>query len=492
MAEPLVTVRGLTATAGEAVLVRDIGFAVPAGRIVTLFGPSGAGKTTVAAAVAGVVPPGVAVAGEIRYGAGVRVGYLPQHAAATLNPARRIGAALGELVALHHPEARDRRARRAAIAAVLATAAFELGPGELDTLVRRFPFEFSGGERARLALAQVLAARPRLLVVDEPTVGLDTVARRALVRSLERLRAEGSSVLLVTHDPFVARVGDETVYVDAAQPERAGEGSPGPEVPGRPVPGPAVLRLAAVSVVRGRVPVLREVELAVRSGELLGVVGVSGAGKSTLARCVAGLVPARCGAVLVDGERMPALRRRDRRQIAAVQYVWQESAGSFDPRRVVLDQVADTGIRLRGLSRAAARTAAEGLLAELGLTGEQVRRHPAGLSGGQLQRAALARALLAEPRVLLCDEITTALDAPTAARILDHVDAYRRRTGAAVLVIGHDLRTQLARADRVAVVDRGRLTAIGTPDDVRATGTLAHLLAAEEQPAVPPAETPPR
>ncbi|WP_280499849.1 ATP-binding cassette domain-containing protein, partial [Nocardia farcinica] len=143
------------------------------------------------------------------------------------------------------------------------------------------------------------------------------------------------------------------------------------------------------------------------------------------------------------------------------------------------------GARGGGPPRHAARAEAADTLADLGLAPEQLLRRPAGLSGGQLQRAALARALLARPRVLLCDEITTALDEPTAARIHRHLDAYRRRTGAAIVAIGHDLPGQLDRADRVALVDAGRLVDLGPPARLLAqprTPLLADLLAAESPP----------
>lgn len=526
----VISVRGLTVRAGADVLVEDIGFDVAAGRIVTLFGASGAGKTTIAAALAGVDRPGVTVTGEIRRDA--RVGYLPQNAAATLNPARRIGAALGELVGLRHSRAGTWRQRRAErdylVRQALSSAAFELNDVSSAGVLRKFPHEFSGGERARLALAQVLACEPEVLVVDEPTVGLDSLARTNLLAGLNGLRCAGKAIVLVTHDPLVVdQLSDRVLHIRAGRlagvEERvssvggddvsslAGErvsihsggnasvlmrkGTTG--VAGESVSG-GVREMASVlageegsgcveagvvdGVSEGRVvlevrdvvvrlrgsAVLREVGLVLREGELVAMIGVSGAGKTTVARCIAGLTATERGAVLLDGVPMPLLGRRTRAQIGAVQYVWQESASSFDPRRTVVDQVAATAVRLRGLDRPTARAAALDMLEDLGIAAAQALRHPAALSGGQLQRASLARALQARPRVLVCDEITTALDRPLAARILDYVDDYRRSTGAAVLSIGHDLRSQLGRADRVALVDGGRIAAFGTPDELAA------------------------
>ncbi|WP_194289671.1 ABC transporter ATP-binding protein [Nocardia macrotermitis] len=452
--------------------MEDIDLEVRAGEILTLFGPSGAGKTTIACVLAGIDRPEVAVSGEIRRGNSTRIGFLPQYAAATLNPARRIGAALGELVGLHHarPERRrDRRAlRRELVAQALSAAGFQDDAG--DRITRRFPHEFSGGERARLALAQVLACEPDVVVVDEPTVGLDPIARAALLSGLVALRRSGKAVVLVTHDRLaVAQISDRTVF---ARRGRLVEDEPAdPPASARPARSPVgepVLRVRNVSVTLRNSAILHEIDLDLRRGELVGMIGASGAGKTTIARCVAGLVGPSAGSIELDGDPIPVLRKRSRAQIAAVQYVWQESAASFEPRRTVLDQVAATAVRLRGLDWAAAREQAAETLHNLEITADQAARHPTALSGGQLQRAALARALLAHPRVLICDEITTALDHPLAQRILTHLDRIRHNTGTAVLLITHDPATHLNRADRLTMVSNGRILATGTPQDLLA------------------------
>ncbi|WP_280489418.1 ABC transporter ATP-binding protein [Nocardia carnea] len=470
MADALISVRNLSARAGTSTVLRAIDFDLGPGQILTLFGPSGAGKTTLAAAVAGVDRPGIDVSGAIRRAPALRIGYLPQYAAGTLNPARRIGAALGELVTLQHRRAGGGRLRAATrrdrVTRMLATVA--IGTGDRDGVLGKYPFEFSGGERARLALAQVLVCEPHVLVVDEPTVGLDSLARSALLTALRDLRYAGKSVLLVTHDPHVVeQLSDRTLFVSGGRlvepepdPGPAPAGLAGPRRETRSAPA---LRVRGLAAGPRRTPILRDIDLDLYPGEMLGLIGVSGAGKSTLARCIAGLARPVAGDIRADGESLPVLRRRTRYQIAHIQYVWQESAASFDPHRDVLDQVSATGIRLRGMSRTQARSAATTLLADLGIDEAQAARLPAGLSGGQLQRAALARALLARPRILLCDEVTTALDKPTAGLILDHLDDYRRATDAAVLWIGHDLRSQFDRADRIAVLDGGRITDIGPP-----------------------------
>jgi peptide/nickel transport system ATP-binding protein len=211
-----------------------------------------------------------------------------------------------------------------------------------------------------------------------------------------------------------------------------------------------------------RTVVLRAPHLALRPGECLAVVGRSGSGKTTLARCLAGLHSAHDGEILLDGTPLPrSLRHRSRTQLAAVQYVFQDARAAFDEYRPVLDQVARTAIRLRGAHATAAREEALATLTGLGLSPRTAGRLPGELSGGELQRAALARALLARPRVLVCDEITSGLDTVTRRGILDVLAGLLRdRDDLALVLITHDLDTARL-ADRIAVLDAGDLVEQG-------------------------------
>ncbi|MEU3767512.1 ATP-binding cassette domain-containing protein [Amycolatopsis keratiniphila] len=424
-------ITGLSAHAGETVLLDDVSLSLAPGRTLVVLGASGAGKTTLGLAATGRARPGITLSGSVRTaGAGV-VGHLPQQPSSVLDPVRRCGPVLAELAALHH---RGRAARLAAARTALAEAGLE------PELWRRFPHQLSGGQQQRMALATTLVTRPRLLVLDEPTSGLDEANRAVLTARLAELSRSGTALLVLTHDLTLARAldGDVAELRDhrllpcEAVPGHARLDEPAPASPTSPV-----LVVRGLTVRAGRTPLIEDVDLELAAGSRTMLTGVSGAGKTTLGRALAGLTPPTAGTIEVDGVRLPRLaRRRDRAQLRAVQYVHQDSRASFDEFRGVLGQVADTARLLRGLGREEARLEATEILDALGV--DPADRRPGLLSGGQLQRCAVARALLARPRVLVCDEPTSALDAANRARLWEFVTAAALRHGIALLVISHD------------------------------------------------------
>ncbi|QIP83301.1 ABC transporter ATP-binding protein [Streptomyces sp. Tu 2975] len=483
---PVVTVRGLTARAGAAVLLDAVDFDLYEGQVTSLVGPSGSGKTTAALALLGEAGPGVRLEGRVEAGsvtvvdedgitgeaAGLRgrvVAYMPQHPGSTLNPARRTGAVLAELARLHHSPGPT--------PVTDALEAAQLPTGR-DT-ERRFPHQFSGGQRQRVALAQTLVCRPRVLILDEPSTGLDTVTRMRLAGELAELARTGLAILLLSHDHDLVRaLADHVVVLHHGRVTASGDAADtlpvrGPLTAARHVPHatgePPVLdvqQLAAHLHTRGRGPVLHGVDLQLAAGACVGVAGLSGSGKTTLARCVAGLHERHRGRILLDGRPLPFLRRRTAEQKQRVQYVWQEVRSSFDERRPVVEQVARTVVRLRGRGAGEARREALELLDRLGLDADTVERRPGGLSGGELQRAALARAVLAAPDVLICDEITTALDDHATRAVLRELSRLREEHGTALLWVSHDLELLAAVAHHIVVIDGGHVIESGTPDQV--------------------------
>ncbi|GAA5039990.1 peptide/nickel transport system ATP-binding protein [Thermocatellispora tengchongensis] len=455
---------------GGAPTVDGVGFTLDSGEVLGLMGRSGSGKTTTALTLLGHIRPGlrlregsVRVAGldpfapaDVRRLRGRVVSFLGQDPAAALNPARRIGGQIREAVRLRAASAGPDQVDRLLDAVRL--------PAGRDFL-RRFPHQISGGQARRVAFAIALAGAPELLILDEPTAGLDTVLARE-TRDLLRELAEGRGVVLVSHDEHLVRAlaADRVLVLDAGRPvsapPRAARVTPSPP-PGPPSEGPAALRAERLSAAHDRRPVLREVSLAVGRGECVAVVGPSGSGKTTLARCLVGLHRPAGGEISLEGTRLaPDVRRRTPDQRRAVQLVAQDSMGALNPRETVTAALTRP-LRARGLPR----TRVPGLVAELlgrvHLPASLADRRPPALSGGERQRVNLARALACAPRVLVCDEVTSALDAEIGEAVLGLLDELRRDLGLGVVLITHDLAAVARSASRVLVVHEGEIVERG-------------------------------
>ncbi|WP_215451958.1 ABC transporter ATP-binding protein [Streptomyces sp. ATCC 21386] len=531
--DPLAELTELRVEVGGRAIVDGVSLRVPPGRVTALVGASGSGKTTTGLALLGEFPVGAHVTGEVRRaaagfgaadgsgGAEGLVGYVPQHPAAVLNPARRISALLTDIArprVRHLPRGLRREAARAQVLQALADARLP----DAETLLRRHPHQLSGGQQQRVVLAQALLLGARIIVADEPTTGQDALTKGLVVEQLATLAARGIAVVLLSHDLDVVRsLADEVHVMRAGRVVESGPTqrvwsaprhewtrrllaarTPLPARTAAAAPGDrAVLRVRDLVArhrdgTRGAAVTVRAPELDLRAGELLAVVGRSGSGKTTLARCLAGLHRDHGGEVLLDGTPLPrSLRDRTRGQLAAVQYVFQDARAAFDEHRPVVRQVARTAVRLRGVDPVTAETEAQATLTRLGLLPELARRLPTRLSGGELQRAALARALLAHPRVLICDEITSGLDTVSRRGILDVLtglldttgDAGTAPAGPALVLITHDLDTASV-ADRIAVMDAGDIVEQGPARRLLTAprhAFTASLVAAVARPRVP-------
>ncbi|TMR21725.1 ABC transporter ATP-binding protein [Nonomuraea turkmeniaca] len=478
----MLRVSGLRAETDGHVLVDDVSFELAAGEVLALVGASGSGKTTTGLALLSEHAPGVRVTGEVRLSGGTAA-YVPQHPSTVLNPVRRVGSVLREVARLQTgpaasgQAAHGRRQRaRAGDERVVEAARRARLPVEL---LGRYPHQLSGGQQQRVVLAQALLLDPALIVADEPTTGQDGLVRAEVIEEFRRLRAQGIALVLLSHDLAMVRaLADKVAVMHAGRIVESGPATSVLDIPRhdytrrllaarpqpRAAPGagdvPALEVRDLVAAHRGGAPVLTGVSLTVTAGECLAVVGRSGSGKTTLARCVAGLHRPASGTIALDGRVLPrhlARRARD------VQYVFQDARASFDPYRAVSAQVARTAVRLRGATPAEAAVEAGKVLERVGLDEHTTGRRPSALSGGELQRAALARALLAGPRVLVCDEITSGLDALVQAAVLDLLDELRRDLGLTLLLISHDMHVVARLADRVATLGGGRLIVEETP-----------------------------
>ncbi|MFF5361891.1 ABC transporter ATP-binding protein [Streptomyces scabiei] len=472
---PAVRVRDLTVTAPDGRhLLSEASLTARPGRLVALTGPSGAGKTTLLRALTGLLPPGttrtaghVDVLGhdvfaltdrELRTLRGTRLAYVGQDPGSGLNPRMRVRTLVRELAADRDPKA---------VAALLA----EVRLPDDGRLAGRRPGALSGGQQRRVALARALARRPDLLLLDEPTAGLHPELRDEIAELLRHLAREHHlAVVLSCHDPAVVeRVADDIVELGT----RPRPPSPVPVLtprtaPAPPLPGaPPALDVRNLHVSFRGTPALTGVDLTVAPGTAVGIVGVSGSGKTTLVRTVVGLQRSISGTIRLSGTALSTgLRGRTRAQRRGLQLVTQNPLGALNPSRRVGDAVGrPLRLHRRCPSGESAQRVAH-LLEQVGLPPAFADRYPHELSGGQRQRVAVARALAAEPDVLICDEVTSALDTETGHALMDLLTDLRERNGTTLVLISHDLSLIADRTSTVTVLEAGRAVESGPTAEV--------------------------
>lgn len=451
------------------------------GEVLALTGPSGAGKTTVLRAVLGDLPGGLArVRGRVEWDAAEiqatrpwrrrHVGVVSQDPRASLHPLLCAGSAVAETLRPLRL-GRAERARRAWD----SLESVGLDPAEISG---RRPHQLSGGQAQRVVLARALVGDPQLLVLDEPGSALDQRSLDIALEQVRRRRDDGRTVtIMVSHDAdLVADLADQVVWLGPRPSREPGIRAARVPVSARGKPVLEVRELALAQPGRSA-PLLREVDLALRTGELVALLGPSGCGKTTLLRALAGLHPVDSGLATMRGEPLPwSARSRSveaRRELALV---GQSPIDELNPARRVAAALLRPLRVLRGMKGEAAEAEAVRLLASVGLPADLMRRFPVELSGGQRQRVALARALAGSPAVLLADEVTSALDADTAAAIMDLLQKLRDALSLTILLATHDM-TVAARSDRVLTFVDGtlQLEQTGSPgasetDDQRTEG----------------------
>ncbi|MER6069828.1 ABC transporter ATP-binding protein [Streptomyces sp. NPDC001817] len=491
----LVEVTDLSVEFGSLRAVDSLSFSLAEGAALALVGESGSGKSTVAGALLGLhrgtgarVTGSVRVAGtdvqaaadeELRRLRGAKAAMVFQDPLSSLDPYYAIGDQIAEV---HRVHARvSRRAARARAVEVLE----RVGIADAVRRSRSRPHEFSGGMRQRALIAMALACEPDLLIADEPTTALDVTVQAQILDLLHTLREEtGMGLLLVTHDVGVAAESVDDILV--MRHGRVVEHGPAATVLAAPaeaytrqlldaVPRVDTRRTASRTsdeVVLEATGVRREfgrgkrafaavddVSLTVRRGETLGVVGESGSGKTTLGRMLVGLLEPTAGAIRYAGRPHTGVN-------PAVQMVFQDPVSSLNPRRSVGESIADP-LRARGeQDEERIRGRVTELLERVGLERAHYDRYPHEFSGGQRQRIGIARALAADPRVIVCDEPVSALDVTTQAQVVELLGELQRELGLALVFIAHDLAVVRQVSDRVAVMRRGRVVEYGPADEV--------------------------
>ena len=581
--------------ASGAAIIEDVSLDLRPGEILGLVGESGSGKTTTALSLFGYRERGVRAAqGDIeisgqplaseqafRGARGRLVSYVPQNPGQSLNPSLRVAAAIEDMLRAHQAQPGG----QPGAAGLLDRVGLPSGP----EFGRRYPHQLSGGQQQRVCIAVALASGPDVVVLDEPTTGLDVITQDRILAELLRLRDEQQvAMLYITHDlavvsqianriavMYAGRIVEQGTVDEilrrprhpythgllASTPDHlrpralqpmpgtvaaVGERPPGcafaprcaqrvarcetelppleqtgaghlarcfewratPPLPADPAPpvltptaltpaaltpaalapasragrgepaGPETLPAAdgAAAVVleatglraeyRSRhhtVVAARDVSFRLARGGCVALVGESGSGKTTIARVIAGLHPLAGGELRLDGAALPAdARRRPRSQRRRIQIVFQNPAEALNPRHTVASAIARPARVLRGLSRAGAEAEVSRLLAAVRLPPQTARRYPGELSGGECQRVAIARALAGQPEILVCDEITSALDVSVQAVVLELLRDLRARLGISVLFITHDLGVVAAVAEQVLVLHDGAICETGT------------------------------
>lgn len=562
-----VTGLGVGLGATRPMVVNDISFSVRAGEVLGLVGESGSGKTTVALALSAYARRGLSIrSGEVRLDGtdllrlgpdelrekrGAAIAYVPQDPSAALNPALRIGTQLKEALTVHKRVTDDPEAR---VLEVLEEV--RLKPAQ--QMLRRYPHQLSGGQQQRVALAMAFACRPSLIVLDEPTTGLDVSTQRHVLETVRNLcRSYRVAAVYVSHDlavvsQLVSQVavmyaglivelgstsdvlfdpvhpytrgllqalpsieGTETltgIPGHAPRPQRGSQGcafaprcqyavnkcevEPPPSVsvsgrvvrchrtadlaleartpPKYPLQAAArqakatgLLSICGLSASYGSTPVLSDIELDVQLESCLAVVGESGSGKTTLARCIVGMHERWNGTITYDGVPLaPAARNRPRSVLKQIQYVFQNPYTSLNPRKTInqiLSQPLDHYFRLSSPERY--RRVAQ-VLEDVSLGPDYLCRYPDELSGGERQRVAVARALIAEPDLLVCDEVTSALDVSVQAVIIELLRTLQREHRLGMIFITHNVALVRSIAQSAIVLHSGRIVETGTVDEI--------------------------
>ncbi len=495
----------------EVPIVKGVTFDLFKGQVVALIGESGSGKTTISLASLSYTKPGLEfTGGEVRLNGedvltaspqrqreirGASVAYLAQSAAATFNPAITIGEQVTESAVLHGLLGQQEATQRA----VELYHALEL-PNP-DRIGYRYPHQVSGGQLQRLMAAMALCGKPDLMVLDEPTTALDVTTQIEVLKAFKKvIQEERSAAIYVTHDlAVVAQIADHIVVLyggeimeqgsvdqiinhpthaytrrlmDAVRPKpAAGLGTSVGKEHEREIPAIAVETMTAGygGIVNGEpaVPVLRDVSVDVKNGHVVGVIGESGCGKSTLARVMAGILPQARGTVKLDGDALKgSLNDRKLEELQKVQFVFQMADTALNPKQTISQILGRPLEFYHGLRGKKKHAKVAEILQMVELPPEFASRYPMELSGGQKQRINMARSLAANPEVLLCDEVTSALDSIVGANVIKLLTALRDKTGVSFVFISHDLSTVASFADEIVVLYAGRVVEQGPTDEV--------------------------
>jgi peptide/nickel transport system ATP-binding protein len=498
---------------GRRTVVDRLSFDVAPGETLCIAGESGSGKSMTALAIMRLLPqPMARIAGgsislagrdlaalsesAMREVRGADVAMIFQEPMTSLNPVLTVGRQLTEAIRVHR-KAGQREARSLALDALRAVRI-----GEPERRLRQYPHELSGGMRQRVMIAMAISGQPKVLIADEPTTALDVTVQAQILELIRDLQREaGTAVILITHDMgVVAEMADRVIVMNggrmvetgtvgdifhasredytrmllAAVP-RLGSAPPAPEPVGRKADTVVEVRDLTVGFdIRGgllrrpvsRVHAVEGISFDVGRGETLALVGESGCGKSTTGRALLNLVRFD-GGIVIDGRPTAGLGRHEMKPVRrAIQMIFQDPYASLDPRMTVGDLVAEPMVVHGITSGSALRDRVAALFTRVGLSPDQMKRHPHEFSGGQRQRVCIARALSLSPKIIVADESVSALDVSVQARVLALLQQLQADLGLSYVFISHDMAVVERVSHRIAVMYLGQIVEMGTREQV--------------------------
>jgi len=492
----LLEVTDLTVRYGDSAVVNAVSFAVNRGESVGIVGESGSGKSQIALSILGLLPDNATVSGSIRFDGlelagktdkqldairAVRIGIVFQDPMQALNPYLRVGQQLRQIL-LQHELANGVEADES------VKKMLELvGLPDPERQFHAFPHELSGGMRQRVMIASALICEPDLLIADEPTTALDVTVQAQILDLLEELRDE-TALLLITHDLGIVAgrcerllVFDEGRLVESgattsifsspgtahtrkllAAALRTDRGEIRATANGKTVLGVDNASVSYRDKSKERLVAVTDVSLSLREAETLAIVGESGSGKSSLVRGLLGLIPMRAGRVVYAGEPLEGpVQFRSAAQRRDLQLIFQDPASALNPQMRVQTIVGEPLlVHEPAMSSDTRNESVVSILNKVGLDESYLRRFPHQLSGGQAQRIAIARALILEPKILICDEAVAALDGSVREQVLELLNDVQCDTGLSIIFISHDLAVVRSVSHRVAVMYLGQLVEV--------------------------------
>ncbi len=497
-------------------VVNNVSFELEKGETLGIVGESGCGKSTLARAIMGYLRPGGQILGgnvrfkgtsmqalkldELQSLRGRQIAFVPQNPLSSLTYHMKVGDQIDEILKIHRGLNRH-DAHNETLKLFQSTRLPE--PAQI---YQRYPHQLSGGQRQRVVISAALACLPSVMILDEPTTALDTTTEMQVLQLVKELRKEiNTAIIYITHDLTLTNyMCDRVLVMQNGEIVEHGPASsvfecpkekytqdlvaaiPRVDRPPRhkksyePENGSVLLEVKELSFAfrpawssstlfkkREFSQAVDQVNFSIRPGETLGLVGESGSGKSTIANLLVGLLAPSLGKILLEGKPLPLLaKKRTFEQRRRVQMIFQDPLSSLNPRQRIEKIITQPLRAFFGISPRDARDQAAKLLEDLELPLEFLEQFPRQLSGGQQQRVAIARAFAAQPDLILCDEITSALDVSVQAHVLSLLTAIQRKTGTACLLISHDLGVVREVAHRCVVLQEGFVVEYDTTEKV--------------------------